>query len=86
VAFLTLTGPRGIAAIREKTRTVQRLEEENATLRREVEQQREKIQKLKESRSEQELEIRRRLKYLKKGESYLVLPPEKPANPQKPAQ
>jgi cell division protein FtsB len=82
-AWTSLTGPSGIAAMGEKRALVRRLQEENADLRREVERRRVRIQKLTDDRAVQELEIRNRLKYLKEGEHYLVLPPEKPAAPAK---
>ena len=51
-----------------------RLEEENANLQRENDYRRERIKKLQESPSEQELEIRKKLKLLRPGETSFILP------------
>lgn len=80
-AYHTLQGQQGVAALFEKRETITRLQEETANLRQEVERRRERIRKLGDNRAEQELEIRRRLKYARPGESIIVLPPDKPADP-----
>jgi len=79
-AVFTFAGPQGWPALRQKRESVERLRQDNEALRQRVVQRRERIKRLKDSRTEQELEIRRQLKYLKPGESYFVLPPGKPAN------
>lgn len=81
-AWFTLTGPHGVQALREKRQAVTALQEETSQLRQEIQRRRERIQKLKDSRAEQDLEIRRRLKLIRPGETYLLLPPEKKAEPE----
>ena len=39
----------------------------------------ERVRKLRDSRSEQELEIRRQLRYQREGETSIMLPDQKPA-------
>jgi cell division protein FtsB len=61
-AFVTLRGPRGIAALIEKQRQIAQLEKRNQQLHQEIERKREHIQRLENNETEQELEIRERLK------------------------
>ncbi|HLJ45486.1 MAG TPA: septum formation initiator family protein [Bryobacteraceae bacterium] len=72
--YIALRGPQGIPALMEKWREIRQMEEENANLQRELEYKRERIQKLKNSPSEQEMEIRKKLKLLKPGETEFILP------------
>ncbi len=72
--YFTLRGPQGIPALREKWREIRKLEDDNATLQRENEYRRDRIKKLEQSPSEQELEIRKKLKLLRKGETSFILP------------
>jgi cell division protein FtsB len=74
--LLTMTGPRGVSALKEKRRQITTLQEENAELERDNHRRRERIRDLLESREEQEVEIRRRLKLLKPGETTFILPEE----------
>jgi cell division protein FtsB len=75
-AVVVLRGPDGIPALSEKRKQVQSLQEVNASLAADNERKRVRIEKLKHSRAEQELEIRRRLKLLRPGETQLILPDE----------
>jgi len=80
--YFSLRGPQGIPALRDKWREIRKLEEENANLQRENDYRRERIKKLQESPSEQELEIRKQLKLLRPGETSFILPdPPKPDQP-----
>lgn len=72
-AFVTLRGPHGIQALREKREQIRQMEKRNAALARELETRRDRITRLKESQSEQELEIRQRLKLVKPGERVFIL-------------
>ncbi len=72
--YLTLRGPQGVPALFEKQRTIRELQEHNANLAREVQERKERIQRLKESQSEQEMEIRKRLKLVRPGETSFILP------------
>lgn len=73
-ALVALRGPQGMPALLEKRREIQSLQEQNATLSREVQLKKERIQRLKTSTSEQELEIRKQLKLLRPGETSFILP------------
>jgi cell division protein FtsB len=73
-AFVAVRGPNGLTALSEKRRQIREFQEQNATLAAEVQQKRERIERLKHSRTEQELEIRERLKLSKPGETTFILP------------
>ena len=75
-AIIALRGPNGIQALTDKRKEIQSLQEFNASLAAENEHKRLRIEKLKHSRAEQELEIRERLKLLRPGETQLILPEE----------
>ena len=70
-AFVTLRG--GIPALIQKQSEIRTLEKQNADLAREIEFRRERIQRLREDESEQELEIRQRLKLVRPGEKVFIL-------------
>ena len=72
--FLALRGPQGIPALRGKWREIRTLEEDNANLQRENQYRRDRIKKLEESPSAQELEIRKKLKLVRPGETSFILP------------
>ena len=72
--YMSLRGPQGVPALMEKWREIRKLEEENANLQRENDYRRDRIKKLQESPSEQELEIRKQLKLLRPGETTFILP------------
>ena len=72
--YRTLRGPRGLPALREKWDQIRKQEEENAALQRENDYRSQRIQKLKNNPAEQELEIRKRLKLLRPGETSFILP------------
>ena len=77
-----LRGPQGLPALKEKWTEIRQLEEENANLQRENDYRRDRIKKLESSPSEQELEIRKKLKLLRPGETSFILPEQpKPALP-----
>ena len=71
---MALRGPQGIDALLEKHREIRQLQEHNAERARENEQRREHIRRLKDSQSEQDMEIRRQLKLLRPGETTFILP------------
>lgn len=87
--YMSLRGPQGIPALREKWREIRKLEEDNANLQRENDYRRDRIHRLQESPSEQELEIRKKLKLLRPGETSFILPddpkPGSTANPVAPS-
>jgi cell division protein FtsB len=84
-AIVALRGPRGVPALLEKRRQIRELEEQNANLEREIQRKRQRIERLKTSPSEQEMEIRRQLKLLRPGETSFILPdPAKPKSEPRP--
>ena len=83
--YLSLRGPQGIPALMEKWREIRKLEEDNANLQRENDYRRERIKKLQESPSEQELEIRKQLKLLRPGEVSFILPDQPKQDALKPS-
>jgi cell division protein FtsB len=81
--LVELRGPEGIPALKARWTEIRKLEEENANLQRQNDYRRERIRKLEESASEQDLEIRKQLKLLRPGETSFILPdqPKPPADP-----
>jgi cell division protein FtsB len=72
--YLALRGPQGIPALRGKWREIRTLEEDNANLQRENQYRRDRIKKLEENASAQELEIRKKLKLVRPGVTSFILP------------
>jgi len=81
-AFVTLRGPQGIPALMEKQKQIRAIEKQNAELAREIESRRDRIRRLEEDDSEQELEIRQRLKLVRPGEKVFIL--QEPADHKNP--
>jgi cell division protein FtsB len=77
--YIALTGPQGIPALRTKWNEIRQLEEQNANLQRDNQFRKERIERLKNNPAEQDLEIRKRLKVQKPGETQFILP-ETPKN------
>jgi cell division protein FtsB len=85
-ALRQLRGPGGLPAVRQKWDEIRQQEEDNASLQRENDYRRDRIRKLESSPSEQELEIRKKLKLLRPGETSCIWPEQpKNAQPSKPA-
>ena len=82
--WAALRGPQGVGALLDKHREIRELEERNAEHAREIERMKERIRRLQESPSEQEMEVRKQLKLLRPGETTFILP-EDPKNPPKDA-
>ena len=72
--YVALTGSQGIPALRTKWNEIRQLELENANLKRDNEYRKDRIERLKNDPAEQELEIRKRLKVQRPGETTFVLP------------
>jgi cell division protein FtsB len=72
-AFFALRGPQGIPGLFEKRRQIHELEKRNAVLAREIEEKRGRINRLRDNQTDQELEIRQRLKLVKPDEKVFVL-------------
>ena len=71
---VALRGPQGIPALLEKQQEIRRLQETNTDLQREIQRKKERIDRLKHSPSEQQMEIRKQLKLLRPNETEFVLP------------
>lgn len=69
-----LRGPQGIGALENKHEQIRMLEEENANLQRDLDAKREHIVRLQNDPATQELELRRRTKLQRPGETKFVLP------------
>lgn len=72
--WVSLRGPQGLQALFDKRREIQRLEDLNAERAHENELRRERLKRLEDSPSEQEMEIRKQLKLLRPGETTFILP------------
>jgi cell division protein FtsB len=81
--YALVTLQQGVPALIQKQQQIRAREKENADLAREIETRRERIKRLREDESEQELEIRQRLKLVRPGEKVFIL--QDPIAPQKPA-
>src|SRR5689334_11017501 len=81
-AWIAVSGPQGLQTLLEKHREIRELQEQNAALTREIEHRRDRIRRLEDSRSEQEMEIRKQLKLLRPGETTFILP-DGPKDPDK---
>ncbi len=76
-AVTTLLGPRGISAFLQKQREIQSLETHNAQLAKEIERKREHINRLSADPSQQELEIRERLRLVHPKDKVFIIEPHK---------
>jgi cell division protein FtsB len=81
-AWIAVSGPQGLQVLLEKRREIRQLQEQNAILTHEIEHRRDRIRRLEDSRSEQEMEIRKQLKLLRPGETTFILP-DGPKDPDK---
>jgi cell division protein FtsB len=73
-AWVAFRGPQGIQSLIEKHSEIRELEEQNAAIVRQNQALRDRIKRLEQSDSEQELEIRKQLKLLRPGETMFLLP------------
>ena len=72
--WIAFRGPQGFPVLLEKQREIRLWEERNAELDRDNQSRRERLKRLEESPSEQDLEIRKQLKLLRPGETTFILP------------
>jgi cell division protein FtsB len=73
-SWIALRGPLGIQSLLDRRQEIRTLQEKNAAMAREVDRRRDRIRRLTESTSEQDMEIRKQLKLLKPGETSFILP------------
>lgn len=68
-ATIMLRGPQGLSALAEKHHEIRTLEERNANLARDIEAKRQRIERLKNDPSTQEVEVEKRLGRLHPGDT-----------------
>jgi len=78
-SYALVTLRDGIPALMQRQNEIRALEKQNAELNREIEFRRERIDRLREDESAQELEIRRSLKLVRPGEKVFIL--QEPVDP-----
>ena len=82
VGYVFFAFPQGVRAWQDKQRQIQEMEQRNDSLARQVERQKEYINRLQNNPAAQELEIRKRLKLLHPEEKlYITGEPEAPPPP-----
>lgn len=79
-----IRGPQGLSGPFELFGQIREYQKSNSVLDVEIAEKRERLRRLNESPSEAELEVKKRLKYLKRGETIMVLPPATPVVPAPP--
>lgn len=86
-AITALRGPQGVEALLQKYREIRALEAQNTAAAVENQRRKERIERLRSSASEQEMEIRKQLKLLRPGETTFILPdaPKVPAAGEQPS-
>jgi len=70
-------GPNGVPMVLEKRRVIRELQQQNADLKHEIEERRERIRSFSENPSERERRLREDLRLLKKDETSFVLQDQK---------
>jgi cell division protein FtsB len=73
-ATIMLRGSQGIHALQAKRAQIRALEEENANLSRAIAEKKQRIDRLLHDPNTQELEIRKRTKMQRQGDTQFVLP------------
>ena len=82
VGYAFFAFPQGVRAWQDKQREIQKMEKRNDSLAKQVERQKEYINRLKNNPASQELEIRKRLKLLHPEEKlYIMGESEAPVQP-----
>ena len=73
-SWAAVNGPRGLRTLLEKREEIRHLQEENAVMEAENTRRRERIHRLEENHTEQELEIRKQLRLQRENETTFLLP------------
>jgi cell division protein FtsB len=76
-----LRGPQGLTGPFELFGQIREYQKTNRALETEISEKKERLRRLEEGSNEAELEVKKRLKYLKRGETQMVLPPGANATP-----
>ncbi len=72
--LFVLRVPQAVSTLEAKHQQIRALQQGNAGLRKEIEEKRERIRGLRGSGSARELEIRKRLKLQRPGETAIIVP------------
>lgn len=83
--WVLLHGPQGLQTLLDKRHEIRDLEYRNDEARRENTRLKERIRRLQESRSEQDMEIRKQLKLQKPGDTTFMLPESEQTKPEQKA-
>ncbi len=75
--FLGLRVPQAIGNLKEKHASIRQLQKQNADLEKDLSDKRERVRRLRDDRTEQEMEIRRHLRYQREGETSIYTPNQK---------
>ena len=75
--FIEMRRPNGLGRLMEKRQEIRTLEQQNEALHKEIEDKKNHIGRLRDNPDEQELEIRKRLKLMKKGETSYIMENQK---------
>ncbi len=80
-ATIMLRGPQGLSALEEKRHEIQALEEQNANLARDIEARKQRIERLKNDPSLQEVEVEKNLGKVRPGSTEFKVSGERTAPP-----
>lgn len=85
-ATIMLRGPQGLSALSEKRHEIRTLEEQNANMARDIEAKKQRIKRLMDDPSTQEVEIEKRLGRIHPGDTEFKVPGQHiaPAAPKQP--
>jgi cell division protein FtsB len=72
--IVTLAGPKGVQALVDKQRDIQKMQQRNLEIEKEIELRRLRIERLGKDRDEQDKIIEERFKYVRPGEKVYMLP------------
>jgi hypothetical protein len=82
--WIALRGPQGIPALLDKHGEIRHLQDENSAKMIEIERRKDHIRRLKESQSEQQMQIRKQLKLQREGETTFIIPDAPKSEPPAP--
>jgi cell division protein FtsB len=77
--FFGLRVPQEIAELRARNEKIRRMQKENADLAAVIAEKKRHNRELRNNHDQQELEIRRQLRYQREGETSIILPDQTPA-------
>ena len=72
--YVTLRGPQGIPVLQGKWQEIRDLQVRNADLVRQIDVREDRLRRLRENPAEQQLEIRKRLKMVRPGDTVFIYP------------